>query len=60
MIDGVSEYGSALAKENVFPELAKEMDNTVGINKSIKSFVKLPEPERTRESRSSRDWDMEL
>jgi hypothetical protein len=60
LIDGVSEYGSALAKENEFPELAKEMDNTVGINKSIKSFVKLPEPERTRESRSSRDWDMEL
>lgn len=60
LIDGVSEYGSALAKENEFPELAKEMDNTVGINKSIKSFVKLPEPERTRESRSSRDWDIEL
>ena len=60
LIDGVSEYGSALAKENEFPELAKEMDNTVGINKSIKSFVKIPEPERTRESRSSRDWDMEL
>lgn len=60
LIDGVSEYGSALAKENEFPELAKEMDNTVGINTSIKSFVKLPEPERTRESRSSRDWDIEL
>lgn len=59
LIDGVSEYGSALAKENEFPELAKEMDNTVGINTSIKSFVKLPEPERTRESRSSRDWDLE-
>ena len=60
LIDGVSEYGSALAKENEYPELAKEMDNTVGINTSIKSFVKLPEPERTRESRSSRDWDIEL
>lgn len=60
LIDGVSEYGSALAKENEFSELAKEMDNTVGINTSIKSFVKLPEPERTRESRSSRDWDIEL
>lgn len=60
LIDGVSEYGSALAKENEFPELAKEMDNTVGINTSIKSFVKLPEPERARESRSSRDWDIEL
>lgn len=60
LIDGVSEYGSALAKENEFPELAKEMDNTVGINTSIKSFVKLPEPERTRESRSSKDWDIEL
>ena len=59
LIDGVSEYGSALAKDNEFPELAKEMDNTVGINTSIKSFVKLPEPERTRESRSSRDWDLE-
>lgn len=60
LIDGVSEYGSALAKQNEYPELAEKMDNTVGIDKSIESFVKLPEPERTRESRSSRDWDMEL
>lgn len=60
LIDGVSEYGSALAKENDYPELAKKMDNTVGINEAIENFVKLPEPERTRESRSSRDWDMEL
>lgn len=60
LIDGVSEYGSALAKENEFPELAKQMDKKVGIDESIESFVKLPEPERTRESRSSRDWDMEL
>ncbi len=60
LIDGVSEYGSALAKENEYPELAKQMDKKVGIDKSIESFVKLPEPERTRESRSSRDWDMEL
>jgi predicted nucleic acid-binding Zn-ribbon protein len=60
LIDGVSEYGSALAKENDYPELAKKMDNTVGINEAIENFVKLPEPERARESRSSRDWDMEL
>ena len=60
LIDGVSEYGSALAKENDYPELAKQMDNKVGIDESIESFVKLPEPERTRESRSSRDWDIEL
>ena len=60
LIDGVSEYGSALAKENEYPELAKQMDQKVGIDESLKSFVKLPEPERTRESRSSRDWDMEL
>ena len=60
LIDGVSEYGSALAKENDYPELAKKMDNTVGINEAIENFVKLPEPERTRESRNSRDWDMEL
>ena len=60
LIDGVSEYGSALAKENDYPELAKKMDNTVGINEAIENFVKLPEPERTRESRSSREWDMEL
>lgn len=60
LIDGVSEYGSALAKENEYPELAKQMDKKVGIDKSIESFVKLPEPERTRESRNSRDWDMEL
>lgn len=60
LIDGVSEYGSALAKENDYPELAKKMDNTVGINEAIENFVKSPEPERTRESRSSRDWDMEL
>lgn len=60
LIDGVSEYGSALAKENDYPELAKKMDNTVGINEAIENFVKLPEPERTRESRSSRDWDIEL
>ena len=60
LIDGVSEYGSALAKENDYPELAKQMDKKVGIDESIESFVKLPEPERTRESRSSRDWDMEL
>lgn len=60
LIDGVSEYGSALAKQNEYPELAEKMDNKVGIDKSIGSFVKLPEPERTRESRSSRDWDMEL
>ena len=60
LIDGVSEYGSALAKENEYPELAKQMDKKVGIDESIESFVKLPEPERTRESRSSRDWDMEL
>lgn len=60
LIDGVSEYGSALAKENEYPELAKQMDNKVGIDESIESFVRLPEPERTRESRSSRDWDMEL
>lgn len=60
LIDGVSEYGSALAKDNEYPELAKQMDNKVGIDESIESFVKLPEPERTRESRSSRDWDMEL
>ena len=59
LIDGVSEYGSALAKENDYPELAKKMDNTVGINEAIENFVKLPEPERTRESRSSRDWDLE-
>ena len=60
LIDGVSEYGSALAKQNEYPELAEKMDNKVGIDKSIESFVKLPEPERTRESRSSRDWDIEL
>lgn len=60
LIDGVSEYGSTLAKENEYPELAKQMDKKVGIDESIESFVKLPEPERTRESRSSRDWDMEL
>ena len=60
LIDGVSEYGSALAKENEYPELAKQMDKKVGIDESIESFVKLPEPERTRKSRSSRDWDMEL
>ena len=60
LIDGVSEYGSALAKENEYPELAKQMDQKVGIDESLKSFVKLPEPERIRESRSSRDWDMEL
>ena len=42
------------------PELAKQMDNKVGIDESIESFVKLPEPERTRESRSFRDWDIEL
>lgn len=59
LIDGVSEYGSALAKENDYPELAKKMDNTVGINEAIENFVRLPEPERTRESRSSRDWDLE-
>ena len=52
LIDGVSEYGSALAKQNEYPELAEKMDNKVGIDKSIESFVKLPEPERTRESRS--------
>ena len=60
LIDGVSEYGSALAKENEYPELAKQMDNKVGIDESIESFVRLLEPERTRESRSSRDWDIEL
>ena len=48
LIDGVSEYGSALAKENEYPELAKQMDKKVGIDESIESFVKLPEPERTR------------
>lgn len=60
LIDGVSEYGSALAKDNEYPELAKQMDNKVGIDESIESFVKLLEPERTRESRNSRDWDIEL
>lgn len=60
LIDGVSEYGSALAKENDYPELAKQMKKKVGIDESIESFVRLPEPERTRESRSSRDWDIEL
>ena len=60
LIDGVAEYGSALAKDNKYTELAKQMDNKVGIDESIESFVKLPEPERTRESRSSRDWDIEL
>lgn len=60
LIDGVAEYGLALAKDNKYTELAKQMDNKVGIDESIESFVKLPEPERTRESRSSRDWDIEL
>lgn len=60
LIDGVAEYGSALAKDNKYTELANQMDNKVGIDESIESFVKLPEPERTRESRSSRDWDIEL
>lgn len=60
LIDGVAEYGSALVKDNKYTELAKQMDNKVGIDESIESFVKLPEPERTRESRSSRDWDIEL
>lgn len=60
LIDGVAEYGSALAKDNKYTELAKQMDNKVGIDESIESFVKLPESERTRESRSSRDWDIEL
>lgn len=60
LIDGVAEYGSALAKDNKYTELAKQMDNKVGIDESIESFVKLPEPERTRESRSSRDCDIEL
>lgn len=60
LIDGVAEYGSALAKDNKYTELAKQMDNKVGIDESIESFVKLPEPERTRESRSSRDWDIAL
>lgn len=60
LIDGVAEYGSALAKDNKYTELAKQMDNKVGIDESIESFVKLPEPEQTRDSRSSRDWDIEL
>lgn len=67
LIDGVAEYGSALVKDNEYPDLAKltdnlakQMDDKVGIGESIKSFVKLPEPEPTRESRSSRDWDIEL
>lgn len=42
LIDGVSEYGSALAKENEYPELAKQMDKKVGIDESIESFVRLP------------------
>lgn len=39
---------------NYYTDLSEVQDE------SIESFVKLPEPERTRESRSSRDWDIEL
>jgi len=56
--EGFYEYKDYRQGENA--ELAKQMDNKVGIDESIESFVKLPEPERTRESRNSRDWDIEL
>lgn len=39
LIDGVAEYGSALAKDNKYTELAKQMDNKVGIDESIESFL---------------------
>ena len=33
---------------------------TVKVRTLVTLTVKLPEPERTRESRNSRDWDIEL
>ena len=54
LIDGVAEYGSALVKKNEYSDLtkltdnlAKQMDDKVGIDESLESFVKLPEQELT-------------
>ena len=49
-----------LENERLSAKLEKNKSKIDKFDESIESFVKLPEPERTRESRSSRDWDMEL
>lgn len=53
LIDGVADYSAKLAKEEDFPELAKDIENYYGIDKGIQNFVEPPAKKR------SRDYDRE-
>lgn len=56
LIDGIAEYGAHWAKEDGFPEMAKDMEKNVAISKSIKKIIEPQTPQRKR----SRSYDMEL
>lgn len=47
LIDAVEKYASNCARREGFDELAKDMDETVGLSPQIKSY--LPKPERKRD-----------
>ena len=54
LIDGIAEYGAKWAKEDGFPDMAKDMEKHIGISKGIADTI---EPPRRQ---ISRGWDMEL
>lgn len=56
LIDSIAEYGAHWAKEDGFPEMAKDMEKNVAISKSIKKIIEPQTPQRKR----SRSYDMEL
>lgn len=56
LIDGLAAYGAQWAREDGFPEMAKDMEKNVAISKSIKKIIEPQTPQRKR----SRSYDMEL
>lgn len=54
LIDGLAEYGAKWAKEDGFPDMATEMEKSIGISKGIEKIIEPQVPKR------SRGWEMEL
>ena len=48
LIDGLTEYGSKLAKNDNFPDLAEEMKKDMGISNDLKNLVKPKEHDYER------------
>lgn len=48
LIDAVAKYGARWAREDGFPDLAKEMDEHIGISKGIQEDIQELTPKRSR------------